>query len=343
MNFSDLKIKFDDGVEDGHKDLVHQYISRLESQGLSVILSPEHFGHLLQIRLEHIYAISNSPRHFYREHQAKKKGGGTRKISAPLPLLLFIQRWVLKNILEPQAIHPAAKAYLKKSSIKHNARFHRGQAHLFKSDVKDFFGSISSGWVYNHFLGLGYSRAVSMLLTAICCKENCLPQGAPTSGYLSNIYMTNFDQVVFSHCLKRKFRFTRYADDISISGSEINFKELSTFIDRELRNIDLKMHTGKTRLIRSHQRQKVTGVVVNEKLGPGRDFMRKLRQEYYYISKFGVNEQARVSGWNSSTAYLNNFHGRVTHALFLTGHDEKLSEIKNAVENLLQRSEYILG
>ncbi|MEQ6205000.1 reverse transcriptase family protein [Sulfitobacter sp. HNIBRBA2951] len=341
MNFSGLNIRFDDGVDDAHRNLVYQYISRIENKGLTAILSPEHLGHLLQIRLEDVYAISNSPKHFYREYRAKKKSGGTRKISAPLPLLLFIQRWVLKNILEPQVVHPAAKAYLKKSSIKKNARFHRGQPHLFKSDVKDFFGSVSSGWVYNHFLSLGYSRAVSMLLTAICCKENSLPQGAPTSGYLSNIYMMNFDETVFSYCVKRKFRFTRYADDISISGGDINFLELSTFVGRELRKIDLKIHSGKTRLIRSHQRQKVTGVVVNEKLGPGRDFTRKLRQEYYYLSKYGVNEQARVSGWNSPIAYLNNIHGRIAHALFLTGHDEKLLEMKNAVEKLLRKSEYI--
>ncbi|WP_005610701.1 reverse transcriptase family protein [Tritonibacter mobilis] len=343
MTPSALNIRFDDGVDENHRELVYLYASRIESKGLTVILSPEHLGHLLQMRLEDIYAISNAPQHFYREYRAKKKSGGTRKISAPLPLLLSIQRWVLKNILEPQAIHPAAKAYLKKSSIKQNARFHRGQRHLFKSDVRDFFGSISSRWVYSHFQSLGYSRAVSMVLTAICCKENALPQGAPTSGYLSNIYMTSFDKAVFSYCTERKFRFTRYADDISISGSGINFSELSAFVNRELRDIDLKMHSGKTRLIRSHQRQKVTGVVVNEKLGPGRDFIRKLRQEYYYISKYGVEEQSRVSGWNNSIAYLNNIHGRIAHAIFLTGHDARLLEMKNAVESLLRKSEYIRG
>ena len=168
MSFSGLEIKFDDKVDPAHQELVNQYIARLEGAGLPVILSPDHFQQILEVRIEQLYAISNSPDLFYREYYARKNSGGRRKISAPLPLLLFVQKWVLKNILETQPVHPAAKAYLKKSSIKKNARFHRQQSFLFKSDVKDFFGSISSKWVYDFFLRLGYSTTVSMLLTAIC-------------------------------------------------------------------------------------------------------------------------------------------------------------------------------
>lgn len=336
MNSSNLEIKFDDRVKPAHRKLVSEHIDRLEEAGLPVILSPEHLQEILQIRVEQIYAISNSPDSFYREYYARKNSGGRRKISAPLPLLLFIQKWVLKNILETQSVHPASKAYLKKSSIRTNARFHRQQNHLFKSDVKDFFGSISSKWVYEFFLDLGYTSTVSMLLTAVCCKSSSLPQGAATSGYLSNIFMRNFDEALFAYCKENKLRYTRYADDIAVSGAEINFLELTRLVRNELRAIHLKIHSGKTRLLRPHHRQKVTGVVVNEKLSPGRDYLRTLRQDLYYIEKYGIYDHARRSGWSSAGACLSNAYGRLTHALFLLGKDDELEQKKKDLESVLE-------
>lgn len=340
MNFSDLEIKFDDAVDPAHRTVVLAYIKKFKEAGLPVILSPEHLQQLLQIRVEQIYAISNSSDLFYREYYARKNSGGRRKISAPLPLLLYIQKWVLKNILETQSVHPASKAYLKNTSIKKNARFHRKQNNLFKSDVKDFFGSISSKWVYAFFLDLGYTSNIAMLLTAVCCKSNRLPQGAATSGYLSNIFMRSFDEALFTYCKENQLRYTRYADDIAVSGAEINFSELANLVKNELQILNLKIHSGKTRLLRPHQRQKVTGVVVNEKLSPGRDYLRTLRQDLYYIEKYGIYDHAQRSGWNSAGACLNNVYGRLTHALFLTGKDYKLEEKKKFLESLLEEIDH---
>lgn len=340
MNSSELEIKFDDKVELAHKELVQKYISRLQDAGLPVILSPEHLEQILRIRIDQLYAIANSPDSFYREHFVTKKNGGRRRISAPLPLLLFVQKWVLENILEQQSVHPSAKAYLKKSSIKHNARFHRNQSHLFKSDVKDFFGSIPSKWVYEYFVSLGYSSAVSMLLTSICTKSNSLPQGAPTSGYLSNLYMKSFDEAMFAYCTEKTLRYTRYADDIAVSGAKIDFSEMSLMVKRQLKDIDLKIHSGKTRLVRSHQRQRVTGVVVNERLSPGREYLRTLRQDLYFLEKYGIYEHSKNRGWSSPSAFLNNIYGRLTHAIFLTGNDNNLVQKKNELETLIREIEY---
>jgi RNA-directed DNA polymerase len=336
MSSSNIEILFDKKVKPADREQVEKYIGRLADANLPVVLSPEHLQQILRVRVEQFYAISQSPDLYYREYYARKNNGGRRKISAPLPLLLFLQKWVLKNILELQPVHPAAKAYLKKSSIKQNARFHRKQNQLFKSDVKDFFGSISSNWVYQYFLGLGYSKAVSMLFTAICCKSNCLPQGAATSGYLSNIFMHNFDEALLTYCSGDKLRYTRYADDIAISGAAIDRSELTKLVEKELRKRNLKIHSGKTRLLESHQRQKVTGVVVNEKLGPGKDYLRALRKDLYYIEKYGIYGHARRTGWSSPTSCLNNVYGRLTHALFLLGTDQRLQQMKKDLETVFE-------
>lgn len=336
MSPSDIEIVFDQKVKPGDRDLVQRYIGRLTEAGLPVVLSPEHLQQILRVRVEQFYAISQSPDLYYREYYARKNNGGRRKISAPLPLLLFLQKWVLKNILELQPVHPAAKAYLKKSSIKQNARFHRKQNVVFKSDVKDFFGSISSNWVYDFFLSLGYSKAVSMLFTAICCKSNCLPQGAATSGYLSNIFMHGFDEALLAYCNAHKLRYTRYPDDIAISGAAVDLSELTKLVEKELRGRNLKINSGKTRLLASHHRQRVTGVVVNKRLGPGRDYLRALRKDLYYIEKYGIYGHARRTGWSSPTACLNNVYGRLTHALFLLGKDQDLEQKKKDLETVFE-------
>ena len=133
-----------------------------------------------------------------------------------------------------------------------------------------FLDQFSSYWIYRFFISLGYSRAISRFLASVCSKNGTLPQGAATSGYLSNIYMISFDETVFGFCRERSLRFTRYADDIAISGADMNVEEVIQFICETLNSIDLRINYAKTRCLRQHTRQKVTGVVVNERLSPGR-------------------------------------------------------------------------
>lgn len=328
------KIVFAEGVGDKQKEAVGAYIKRLQERGLPAVLSPSHFSQLTGIKTQALFAISNAPEKFYRDFSVRKNSGGRRKISAPLPLLLYLQKWILTEVLEKIDTHPAAKAYRKRSSIKENAKFHRKQAYVFKSDVKDFFGSISSFWVYSFFHSLGYTKAVSALLSGICTKDGCLPQGGAASGYLSNIYMIDFDEKVLAHCRERNLRYTRYADDLAISGGEIDFIATRQFIEKTLATYDLKINLSKTRCIGQHARQKIAGVVVNSRMSPGREFLRELRKDIYYIEKYGIYGHARRTGWDSAQACLNNVIGRISHALFLLGKNKELEMKKRVLRNI---------
>ncbi|WP_299851821.1 reverse transcriptase family protein [uncultured Roseovarius sp.] len=334
MNTKTPQIGYAASVKDEHRAAVEAYIKKLTDTGLPVILSPAHFSLLVKIQMHELFSISNAPDRYYTDFSVRKHNGGKRLISAPLPLLLYLQKWVLSNILETTEIHPAAKAYRKRSSIKENAKFHRKQAFVFKSDVRDFFGSISSFWVYNYFRTLGYTKAVSRLLSGICTKNGCLPQGAATSGYLSNIFMKECDEKLLVYCREHGLRFTRYADDIAISGGEVDFPSLRQFVDKMLSDHDLNINLAKTRCIAQHARQKIAGVVVNSRMSPGRDFLRQLRQDIYYIEKYGIYGHARQTGWRSPQACLNNTLGRISHALFLLGKDKNLESKKRKLEQM---------
>lgn len=335
MTASEIEIVFAEGIKPEQLAAVQSYIQHFEEKNLPAILSSEHLSLQLGIKQSTLYAISNSANAFYRTFYVRKKNGGQRQISAPLPLLLHAQQWILSEILQSVAVHPTAKAYKKGSSIKENARFHRGQENVFKSDVEDFFGSISQFWVYEFFHSLGYTKAISRLLAGLCCKDGALPQGAATSGYLSNIYMNHFDEAVFNYCRSKNLRYTRYADDIAISGSGIEFAAVYGVVSTLLKDQKLRINHQKTKIQRRNARQKITGVVVNDRLGPERQFLRRIRQDLHYIRKFGVYGHARRRDLKSPLLCINNLLGRITHAKFLLGKNAFLEEGKKHLEGLL--------
>lgn len=332
----DLKqnILIDESVSPDQRKAVEFYIERLQSKGMPIILSEQHFSTLVGVDLDKLYAISNSPQSFYRKFRLKKKNGGHRTISAPLPFLLNIQQWILRNILERLPVHATAKAYKKKSSIKESARFHRGQRYLFKTDVEKFFDSIKAYWVFNFFREIGYTSSLSRLFAGICCIENALPQGASTSGLLSNIYMVDFDDFLYKYCRERQLRYTRYADDIAISGSEISYEQLVLFIKVNLNSIGLRINFKKTKMYTKNNRQIVTGIVVNDKMAPERGFRKKIRQEMYYIEKYGLHGHCRILGEKSVLIYVSKLIGRVSFVRYVIGKNKEFDYYTTILEKI---------
>ena len=167
-----------------------------------------------------------------------------------------------------------------------------------------------------------------------------MPQGAATSGYLSNLLMNDFDTTLLTYAQEMGLRYSRYADDISISGKEINIIKVKRLISDELSKLGLKINLGKTKIRRQNSRQEVTGVVVNSKMSAGRLYTRKLRQEYYYIEKFGLYGHSRTIGDTSPMYTLDRLIGQFSHALFL---DPRHEDLKAKRKKLLSLRREISG
>lgn len=301
-----------------------RYAKRLYDQNLPIIYNQEHLCLLLGYKSEYVYAVSNSANHFYRTYEIAKKNGGTREISEPLPSLKEIQRWILDNILSQIVISVYAKAYVKDKSIKENARFHKRQEVVLSLDVERFFDSITSDKVYNLFLELGYKDDVVVMLTNLCCLNGCLPQGAPTSPTLSNIILRDFDNEIGQYITENRIRYTRYADDMTFSGDFKPGKVIS-LVKRELYSVGLKLNESKTRTRRHGQRQEVTGIVVNEKMQLPRSVRKKIRQEVYYIKKYGLESHMQKCNIHKAN-YLQHLQGRIQYGLFINPYDNELQE-----------------
>lgn len=310
-----------------------QYSKNLFDRSLPVIYDQQHLSALLGYKYSFLLKVSNSAKNFYRNFAISKKNGGFRKISEPLPNLKEIQRWILEEILYKNNVSEFAKAYLKGKSIRDNVRFHRGQKYVITIDIKNFFPSISEEKVFVLFIEMGYSKPVSVMLAKLCCLNGKLPQGAVTSPMLSNIIMKRLDKRIAAFAVKNRVRYTRYADDLTFSG-DIEPGKVINFVKKVLDADNFKINDSKTRVMTKNQRQLVTGSVVNEKLQAPREVRRKIRQELYYIKKFGL--ASHLEKLNSYKAnYLKRLLGLINYCLLLNPKDAELIKGKNYLKELL--------
>lgn len=307
------------------------YAESLVTRGLPVIFDVKHLSLLVGIRAEYLYKVSNDSRLFYRKFYIKKRNGSKRLIHEPLPNLKVVQKWILNNLLYCIKSSQFAKAYVPKISIKDNVRFHKGQKYVLKLDITDFFGSISKSHVYKIFRKAGYTESLSVMLTKLCTLKGSLPQGASTSAYLSNLILNDFDRAISAYCVERRIRYTRYADDLTFSGT-FDYGALINFVSFKLKNLGLSLNKEKTKLLKQNQSQIVTGIVVNEKMQVSQKYRKKIRLEMYYIKKFGLySHMSRNHITGDGRSYLKSLKGKIDYCLFI---NQKDLEMKRYSENI---------
>lgn len=257
--------------------------------------NPEELGRFLHVNIKLLYRIANHPEEFYKVFRIPKRNGKFRTIEAPRGILKLTQRRILREILSPMELHPAATAFRPGRSIKDNAGHHVGQPVILKLDIKDFFPSLHITQVYPLFQSAGYPRNVATLLARLCCLEHRLPQGAPTSPCLSNLILYPVDVAFTEWAANNQCRYTRYADDITLSG-ELEHSTIQagiTMAGRLLHPLGLHLNREKIQIQRQGNRQTVTGLTINRTVNIPRRKQRELRQIMYYIDKFGWSDCQR--------------------------------------------------
>lgn len=295
-----------------------------------------------------LYAVSNHPERHYHPAAIPKRSGGARKLLIPDALLCRIQKNILRHVLAELPVSSYAKAYRPRSAVVENAKPHVGAKEILKLDIRNFFDSITFFQVYRSaFPAVYYPPAIRTLLTNLCCCKDALPQGAPTSPAVSNLVMKPFDDYMGSWCEKREVRYTRYCDDLTFSG-EFDRQEVKNKVRGFLAAYGFELNEEKTRIQKKHQRQTVTGIVVNEKPQVSRTYRKKLRAEIYYCGKYGVESHLRRSGewenWkklhqNAETIcvrYLQQLLGKVNFVLQVNPEDMEFCQAKNLVKEMLK-------
>lgn len=295
-----MKILFDNCCEDYAISNLSTYeynynfksFKKLKAKKIPFIYDLKHFCILTNSSVKQIRFFLSNKEKAYSTFNLAKKNGNLREINAPTKRLKYVQRWILDDILYKIDSGPSSHGFVPGKSIVTNASAHVNQDFVLGVDIKDFFPSINIHSVYFVFESAGFTKKVAWMLALLCTYNEKLPQGSPTSPTLANLVSLNLDRQIEAYCARRNFRYSRYADDITISGSSNLPKHKQKIIDI-IEQSGFVVNEDKTRMLSQGSKQKVTGLVVNDKVSIGRKRKKNLRAIVHNILKNGPENENR--------------------------------------------------
>ena len=210
-----------------------------------------------------------------------KKRGGYRRIKSPCLELKCVQRQLKDELYRIYRPKPSAHGFVRDRSIVTNARLHvgRDKTYVFNLDLSAYFDSIHFGRIRNLFLAkpFDFDQNVATVLAQICCFQNALPQGAPTSPIVANMITRKLDRQLQELAKSCHATYSRYADDITFSftcsrrglphgivavdGDKIGPGPILEWLIKEN---GFTVNPLKVRLADRRERMEVTGVTIND-------------------------------------------------------------------------------
>lgn len=267
-------------------------------------VSPQELGYIL-------YRLPPDKR--YRSFDIPKRTGGKRTICAPIGGLKRIQSRLNMVLQELYAATYGKRHHVHGfrtgHSIVTNAVLHVDKRYVLNVDLLDFFPSINFGRIRGMFMAVPFrtGEQAATTLAKICCHDNMLPQGAPTSPILSNFICARMDSELsrLTKCIGCVY--SRYADDITISTNKHRFPaqiascrlepdgsrgpvNLGHDFSDVIRCNGFETNPQKTRLLTQPYRREVTGLVVDEKVNVRRPVIRQVRAMLNAWEKYGYKK-----------------------------------------------------
>lgn len=337
------------------KGFSEEYLQRLVATGrniqlsnIPVVFSLSHLANLSQTCYSDLHLFVSrqtaGQKDFpYRNFTIRKRSGGRRWISIPVPPLMAVQSWIAKNILNNVQPHRAAYAYVIGRRAKDHAKNHCASNWLLKIDIKDFFNNISERQVYQIFTSLGYPKLMSFEMARLCTRVTpgrtgkrwnvawgdfqvddytsrligSLPQGAPTSPALSNLVCSGMDTQLEKLANEYGGTYSRYADDLCFSlmdSSRDDLLRLKKEVSSVLWNNSFTENRKKTQIIPPGARKVVTGLIVNGGSPTiPKEVRDSVRMHLYYCKKLGIPRHCERQRFRSVIGFRNYLYGLIMY------------------------------
>ncbi len=262
--------------------------------------------HLLIPKKKLEYLIRSSPYRYKVYQIPKRSGGGMRTIAQPAKEVKKIQYWVIENIFPDFPVHQAAAAYVPGKNILKNAEKHSDKPYLLKLDFQDFFPSIKGNdfLLYsqeNNDFSLSPPDLQRLIRILFWCPERDkdfrLSIGAPSSPFLSNAIMYNFDSIISNYCAVNDISYTRYADDLAFSMNDMKKRgEVLAKVEEVLGSLSfptLKLNNRKTVFGSKAHRRIITGLILTNDgaVSLGRDRKRRIRAQLHHLQQGKLREE----------------------------------------------------
>lgn len=323
---------------------------KVEGRGCAAVLTLGHLAHRTGVPYKYLRSIVTRREDPYREFNIhRKKGRMPRLISAPLPSLMKVQRWILDEILSSLPAHSSSYAYETGKSIRTCAERHVGAKWLVKMDLHDFFHSVTEKAVFDVFEGMGYSRLVALELSRLCTRSSrflltpnlsryqvphrfysaipdyqtsylgFLPQGAPTSGAIANQVALSLDKRLSRLANRENYVYTRYADDLVFSSvgdfDRINAIHLIRRVTSVTENCGFVVHRRKTSIVTPGARKIVLGLLVDtDRVRLPKEISGRIATHVRGVEKFGLPNHRVHRGFSSSFGFIRHVEGLLAYA-----------------------------
>lgn len=171
-----------------------------------------------------------------------------------------------------------AKAYVPRSSIYKNAQAHMYNDVFLKMDIKDFFPSINHKYLaeclyfeINKHVSISRKECYDIVKKCSVGGKG-LPLGLVSSPALANLYMKEFDGLLYGKIKKMGLKtpiYTRYADDMVISFQMLpsymeKVEKLEMEIQELLKKFHLTVNSKKTKVynLEKSNHVRITGISI---------------------------------------------------------------------------------
>lgn len=215
------------------------------------------------------------------------------------------------------------QGFVKKRSTTSNATIHLGQPRLLHADIRDFFGSIAESRVVDAFRALGARAEIAAALGAICTLNGRLPQGSSSSPIVANLVCRHLDADFEVLANASECRYSRYADDITISGRSL---PPSVDVAAALHGHGFELRDGQCRLQYRGRAQYVTGLTIADPVCPRlpKAAKKRLRLQLHYAERFGLEDHlSHVDSEEPPEWALNRLGGWITYMYSVEGERTK--------------------
>lgn len=258
--------------------------------------------------------IQTAPKR-YRAFPISKRNGTERIIAQPSREVKELQRYLLDQKLTGFPVHDSAMAYEAGTSIRKNAYRHKNGNYILKLDFKEFFPSIKPRDLEN-LIRRSKREEIAVSDIPIYLKilfwggldkstiPQCLSIGSPSSPRISNILMFDIDERICSEVQKFDVMYTRYADDITLSGKGLEVvraaEDKVVQVVRKSRFPKLEFNRDKRGIYSRAVRRMVTGLVITPvgSISIGRERKREISALLHRssLNQLVTEERGRLKG-----------------------------------------------
>lgn len=198
---------------------------------------------------------------------------GGRKLLKPKENLKLYHRFLNLFLFELLPINERVVfSYRKGFSAVNAVQRHTQSKYFFQTDIQSFFDSIDQALTKKTILA-GESHCPIADLSAhldrivnLVCIDDSIPVGLPASAPLSNAVLLDFDNEMERLCQERDLSYSRYADDIIISGQNQDaVQETGNAVQEKLHQFSSEkffIHQGKTRFFQVGGKIKILGMLI---------------------------------------------------------------------------------